>query len=429
MIRNKGKNLLCLFAGVIGFAALILTIGFFEGSKAATVEQSTRFLHYQNAYLSKEEKVEVPGSPLTLVKEKRPSLEGAMDALEGVENYSLHNDYSAFLPESMPYFLNQVREDSVCFTPIYDLSLSEGNASLLSKGETGDRDRFDSVLVNREFAALFDYDVLGARIQASNEIDITEGKTTQHLVLDYSFTIAGIVDEFSFMNEPRVYYSYRGLESFLSLSELEDGRTITRFLNEQSEDSPYFHYRYLVFAHDMENAALLHKKIDELEGTSFSLESEAHSIGVAFATLMEAFESPLLLVVGFSLTGLGAILAMVAFSSYSARKKEAAILISLGASRGEVARIFGYESAILCLFCSLIAMGSAFPLSDLANSLLAEKFGFSGIISIPWSSYWGIPFFLPVTIPLVALLFGFLLGTLPVYLSKRLCLAEELRDE
>lgn len=432
--RNAKKNALCLLAGTIGFVSTLLTIGFYQGSETALKHQQSQTLGYQVAYLSEEEKVNLPNSPLTLVKQKRPSLVSALDAFHDIDSLTFEYDLSTFLPDSMAFSMDDERQDPVRFFPVYDLSLSEGNRKLLSKGEAPNKMGFHEVLVNQEFVARYQKDVLGKVVEASHEVEIHNEKGTEKVYLDYSFVISGIVSELSFMNEPRIYYSYLGLQNYLGGIELEktakkENYTLLDFLGDQGDESSYLNYRFLLFIHDFERVEDVFARSKELDGTSLRLESSAFTVAEAFSSLMEAFASSLTIVVALSLVGLGAILAMMAFSSFVSRKKEVAVLLSLGARRDDVAFIFGLEAGLICLLASLLALALASPLANLANHFLQKNYGFAEMIVMPWKEYLGIPYVLLFGLPLIAAFLGFLLGAIPIVISSSIPLSEELRDE
>ena len=432
--RNAKKNALCLLAGTIGIAATLLTIGFYQGSETALSRQQSQTLGYQVAYLSEEEKVNLPNSPLTLVKQKRPSLVSAVDAFHDIDSLTFEYDLSTFLPDSMAFSLEEERQDPARFFPIYDLSLSEGNRGLLSKGDAPSKYGFREVLVNEEFASQYQGDVLGKEVEASHEVEIHNDKGTEKVYLEYAFVISGVVSELSFMNEPRIYYSYLGLQDYLGGIELtktssKEGGTILDFLEEQGDESSYANYRFLLFVHDFERVQDVFRRGKELENTSLKLESSALTVAEAFSSLMEAFASSLTIVVILSLVGLGAILAMMAFSSFVSRKKEVAVLLSLGARREDIVFIFGAEAGLLCLLASLLALAAAVPLANLANHFLEKNYGFAEMILVPWQAYLGIPYLLFYGLPLVATFLGFLFGAIPIAVSSSIPLAEELRDE
>lgn len=427
--RNVAKNLLCFFAGVVGFAAMGLTIGFFQGSQASLEQQQSRILGYQVAYLSEEEKIELPNSPLTLVKRKRPLLESAQDVLEGLDSVAFEYDLSYFLPSSISYSLDGKKQDPVRFFPFFDLSL---DTPLLKDGSPAKPKSFGQVIVNTKFASLYPESILGSQIEINCEIELTRSEKHQSLVLEYGFEICGVVDELTFMGEPRVYYSHPGLLDYLSGVEVESfgtGCSILDFLSEEKPDSPYLRYQYLIFIKEKEEVKALFKRKRELDGSSFKIESEAETIASSFSSLMEAFQASLIPVVGISLAGLGAILAMMAYSSFVSRKKEAAILMSLGARRASIASIFGKEAGLICFASCLGGLLLTIPLEKLANLYLENQFGFSSIVAIPWNNFLGLPFLIPLGFPLAALILGFSLGAIPVGLSSNIPLAKELRDE
>ena len=433
--RNRLKNLLCGFSGVLGFASLLLTLGFYAGSKVALEAEENKSLLYQTAYLSEEEKVPIPNSPLTLVKQRKPPIETALDLLEGIEGLTYERDLSFFLPSVLPYeFAGQMR-DPVSFAPVYDLSLKEGGFDLLVDGTPGSRYGWNEVLVNGEFASKYPK-VVGKQIHFIAKSQLQRGDGSEEVILDETLTIAGVVSEFSFLNEPRIYYSYLGLQQRLSEIELSHfnkvGRTkytVMDFLDECPEDSPYLQYRYLVFAHRRDQVKALHSRIEELTDGPYSLEAETYRIGQAFSGLMDAFASSLAILAVMAMVGLAAILALMAYSSYITRRKECAVLLSLGARRSELGLVYGGEASLVCLFAVSFALALAHPLSTLANRFLSSRFGMEGIIAIPWSEPLGFPFALALVLVLESVAFGFVFGVLPILLSKAIPVAEVLRDE
>ncbi|MBQ9457752.1 MAG: ABC transporter ATP-binding protein/permease [Bacilli bacterium] len=434
--RHWLKNTACLISGTIGFLSLMLTLGFYGGHIPALEREGKRLLHYQSAYLSEKERVEIPSSPLTLVREARPKYLTALDLTEGIYGLSFETDLSYFFPSSLPYeFLGKTQEP-IRFTPIADLTLREGNAELLLEGTLPKDNTMDEALVNREFATMFPGTVVGKKIHVEAKSQIQRLDATETVFLSFDFTIAGVVEEFRFLNSPRLYYSYLGLWNHLADYELSAfGRighlryTVTDFLEDCPNDSPYLKYRYLVFSHDFGETEKLLAKSGEWEGTSYSLESEAYSLRESFRSIAEAFGSSLALVSAISLAGLLAILMMMAYSNFTEKKKEAAVLLSLGASSGDLTAIFAWESCVVSLLAMIAALVFTLPLVRFGNSYLSVNFGIQGIIDHPWA-IGAMPPLGFIALCLVASgAFGFASGALPILCSKRIPLAEELRDE
>ena len=434
--RHILKNGACLLSGTIGFLSLLLTIGFYGGHEAALEREGKRLLHYQSAYLSEKERVEIPNSPLTLVRETRPSLLTATDLTEGIYGLSFETDLSYFFPASLPYELLGEKQEPVRFTPIFDITLREGNTGLLAQGSLPIQNDLNTVLVNAEFAAMFPSSVIGKKIHVEAKSQISRLDATETVFLSFDLVISGVVEEFSFLNAPRVYYSYQGLWNHLSDYELEAfnkvGRTrytVIDFLNDSPTDSPYLQYRYLVYSHDFAETEKLLKKIPSLEEGSFTLESEAYTIQTSFASIAEAFASSLALVSGISLVGLLAITMMMAYSSFTEKKKEAAVLLSLGAIDEDLTSIFALESLFVTALAMVVALLLALPLIRFGNDYLKQNFGLADIMVLPWEVGGLAPWMIGVIFLFGAALFGFLCGALPILFSKRIPLAEELRDE
>lgn len=436
--KNWVRNLIMFFSGVLGFSFLLLSLGFYLGSSESLEVEQSRNLEFQSAFISQKSYIDIEGSPLQLVKKVRPDIANVMDALEGIDRYSLENDYSFFFPSYSSYSLDGEKQDPVSFVSVYDLSLTEGNSSLLSRGRLPKQNDFSCVLVNGEYASLFDFDIVGSNVLLTNEFDVEYEGAKDHVSYSFSFLITGVVDEFSFLNSPKIYYSYQGLENALKEISLPNvsvkiGRetNIPSLLKLLPNDHQMAGYDYRLFFHSYKEAFKVGDLVKKLtdEGSFLDLDSSSYQIKEAFSTLCSSFDVSLIVFVIISFVGIGLIIGMCSFSNFISHKREAAILLALGSRDNDVSSIFINESVFVCLLSSLVSLVLLPSLEKISNEFLENQYGLSDLISVPLKSFMGFPFFLEIVVVTFSMLVSYLASSLPLYGLKRIPLATELKDE
>jgi ABC-type lipoprotein release transport system permease subunit len=115
----------------------------------------------------------------------------------------------------------------------------------------------------------------------------------------------------------------------------------------------------------------------------------------------------------------------LALSSFISKKRETAILSSLGASKSELLSIFVSENALIAILGCLISFLAILVLEKPINRMLEYFSGLFPLVEVPYLSFLGYPFLLPLLILLSILL----LVIVSAYLSLRLSFGEELAKE
>lgn len=430
--RNILKNVLSIVSGIIGFCALLLSLGFYYGSNLKLEEEKTSSLLYTSATICKRKTYEIEGSPLKLNRMIKPSLEEVETAFSEFDA-RFATDFSFFMPISSAFYCNGFEEEPAEFHPIYDLSLKDRSVSFITKGKAPAGDTLDYVLVNEEFEKKYGGDVLGKTIVVNNEIQISEENATDILPMNYSFRVLGVVHEFAFLNTPKVYYSYPALEGFLKKKNLTNiskergtNTTVLDFINEENTSPDYCGYSYLAFFSESDMLKL------EKIGTEFNgltISSDALVINESFSSLTSAFVTCLIPFLIISIVGVAFVLGSLSCSSFLERKKQAAILTSLGATKDDLSLIYEGEGFMNVIFSSLLALALSLPAQKLLSLFLENRVGLTGLVRIPFSSFLGIPFFPIIVIVVFALLVAIFGSSLPLSLIARKPVVEELRDE
>jgi len=435
---NLGKNLLSFFSGALGFTSLLLTGAFLNGSEESLQKEKKRSLLYYQASLSERITYPLKDSPLKLSKNERPSLETARQAFADFPDISIENDYSYFLPTYSTYFLNGEPCDPVSFNPVFDVTLEELGGDLVVEGNAPDSNDFGTCLINKEMADAFSFSVVGKTITVPRSLTVTKGVASDLVSFTPSFVIAGVVKELSFLNAPRVYYSYPAERSFFqaySLPEISEAFgndfTIDSLLSEALGDEPIASFSFLCFAHSETEASGLRSVQERLakNESTCCLSNSSYEIEKGFTSLRSAIGTsfvPFLVVEALTLSF---IIGALAYSTFLEKRKEAAILSALGAKHGDVTSLFLAESTIVTICGGLFSLLLLPLLEKLLNPILLARTGLPNLLSLPLLSFLGIPFLIPAVLLLVAISLSFLGAGLPLGIMAKRPLAESLRDE
>ncbi len=427
--KNAFKDTMCVLAGIVGFASALLSFGFFAGNAPALEREHVKSLCYMQAKISLRQTVELPGSAIRLVKQTRPSVDDVDAFLKGIGPYTVAPNYDYFFPSAMPFSVDGQDYDPVSVQPIYDITLVEYGGDLLQEGEVGEGG-FDICVANTEFVERYGAGILGKEIVFNPRCTITVNKTSHEVFVPARFRLVAVVDEFPFMNAPRLYYSYPALAERLESVPIEGAvLTIPEMVDQASDDAAVTSYSSLVFFHEVSSIPELYRRMESAAQEGFEIESICHATRASFLSLSEAFVTSMGLFVMIGLIGLALILAMSSLSSFLAGKKESAILRVLGSSEGDIVRIYVTEAMTVGLLSGLISLAISPFFQQIANYFFEKRFAIPGLVDIPYRGYWNVPF-LPILLVVgFATILGFLSSFIPTWLKRHIPIAEELRDE
>ena len=373
--------------------------------------------------LSKKTSYAIEGSPLSLSKTVRPSKDEVVEAFKGLD-VVIGNDYSFFLPTYNAYESNGFPKDPVAFCPINDLSLKDREKTFLVEGRAPQGESMSFALVNEEFEKNLGEKALGKILTVRSKTKVSEGDITDDVELSYNFRVLGVVHEFPFLNVPRVYYSYPALSKEMARTKLpniskERGESVSvaSFVSEASPSSEYSGYSYLTFFKEKDMWRI---ENSGMEVGGLSLTSDPLAINQSFMALTDAFAGCLIPFIIIEVLGIAFILGSLSYSSFMERRKQAAILTALGASKNDRSFIYEGEGFLNAFLSSIIALVLSFPLERLLSSYLKSQTGMSSLIDIPYFSYLGYPM-LPIAVTIVfALIVALFSSALPLtFVAKR----------
>ena len=406
---DRGKLALTFLSSLVASSLIIFAASYALGAKQAVEEESRLSLSYLSLSYSVVEKKEETGL-LTLSRTRRPTAEERERLLLEDSSVRVVPDFSYYLPSSYPITVNGFPKDETSLVPVWDFSyLLHPSWSGRVKGEELSGNPLGYCAVNKAFEEELGEEAVGKTIRIKRDIHLEADDLTEDFQIDLSFVVSAVVDEFSFMGIPRVYFSYQALAGYLRNVEfLTLAGNPCSYVEEAPDDSPVSSYRSLVFASSTSSVERLANLDPLFEG--FSLSSEAVAASASLSELSAAF---LLLIEPFLLLVVGAgffLLFSLAYASFLSRRREFAILSSLGARQGDLLLLTSLGPALVSFLSSLLATGLSPLLLSGGRAYFAAKAGLALLApSLPLLAYLVLAasfFFIPLFGSLIPLLRG-----------------------
>ena len=406
---DRGKLALTFLSSLVASSLIIFAASYALGAKQAVEEESRLSLSYLSLSYSVVEKKEETGL-LTLSRTRRPTAEERGRLLLEDSSVRVVPDFSYYLPSSYPITVNGFPKDETSLVPVWDFSyLLHPSWSGRVEGEELSGNPLGYCAVNKAFEEELGEEAVGKTIRIKRDIHLEADDLTEDFQIDLSFVVSAVVDEFSFMGIPRVYFSYQALAGYLRNVEfLTLAGNPCSYVEEAPDDSPVSSYRSLVFASSPSSVERLANLDPLFEG--FSLSSEAVAASASLSELSAAF---LLLIEPFLLLVVGAgffLLFSLAYASFLSRRREFAILSSLGARQGDLLLLTSLGPALVSFLSSLLATGLSPLLLSGGRAYFSAKAGLALLApSLPLLAYLVLAasfFFIPLFGSLIPLLRG-----------------------
>jgi len=444
-VQRRKIHAISLLASGISWASCLLTLGFANGAGPSIVDASKHYFDLGTASISKVSKTPVEGSPLTLMQSSRPSVSEMAQLSERFETMRFGADLNPLLG-SVQGRLGTKDIVGFSFCPIRSFSLSSFQQKLLAEGHFPLEDTFDTVIINREMQQKLG-DVIpwetSLLLSGQGSFDLRDPENPLVSVKEtFSFSrwmrISAVVEETSFLNEPRIFYSYQAASVFLSQTEatlyshlVGTSTSWLQILQDASSNEMLSAYHYLVFLQDEKSLEKLYALSQKENAGSLSYEISSHAFSHREALTSIAFVLRIALIffVVISLIGSMFVLGISGYSSFISKLKESAILLSMGATYQEICSIFQNESMLIGLFSSVFGIFLSLPGQAFLNQFFENNLDIGHPITIPFINFLGFPFFLVLLIVLFSLGLSLLATGLPIALFHQSNLVACLRDE
>ena len=437
--RRIKRNLFVVLSLSISMIITNLVAGFINGKDVAIKNAAYEQLDFGYGTISKDEVVSDTGF-IKLTKSVRPDLNELRSKQKITDLFNICPNFLAILPQNIRISIEDSDLEGISYTPVYSYENDYFNHSLLCDGKIPTRDSLNEVVVNlncyKKMSSLLGYEPLGEYLHLYHKFESIyvneyEEETTDYFEFDINCRIVGVVNELEYLNSPKIYYSYLALESYLQESVLLNLSTyydnkITWFdrVMDAEDYSLISSYSYQLFLKDYRYRKQL---FDESIFGEYSFNSTSLIIANSLIGFMNAAEYALFLFLAIGVIGTLLILTIISFTNYSEDRKVSAILSSLGAKNSDIENIYVNENLYSGFISLIFSLGVSYPLSLLINHIIYKYINVKNIISIPYFSFYNIPFFYPLLITVsIGVLIGFA-TLIPIKFSKKRSLCLELK--
>ena len=435
------RNVLVTFSLSISIIMANLVSGFMYGKDKSIRNACYRQLDFGSGSISQEEFVSNSGM-LKLVKSVRPDLLTLNKNPYISSIFEICPNFSAILPSNIQITYDDEPIDDLLYTSIYSFEQGYLNDSLLSKGEMPTEDNLSKVVINKyAYKKLYNQikkNPVGEEISISHKINVNYVLESGEYITDtfeYQVTskIVGVVDELDYLSNPKIYYSYMALESYMQEYVLNNLSTyfdtkITwydRIVN--AENYSYLSaYSYQLFLKDYRYRNYLFDV--DVFSSDFSFTSSSLIVAESLIGFLDVAKYALILFLAISLLGAIFITSIMSFTNYSEDRKSSAILSSLGAKIGQIEDIYLNESLISSLIATIFSLAVSIPISVLINNIISNRMTLHNLIDIPMMSFLNIPFLYPLLFLTASILIVGVATLIPIKFSKRNSIKGELQN-
>ena len=436
------RNIFSILAVTIGGAASMLIFGFSNGAHDSIMKSTERQFDYGVASISKENKIVSDESPITLIQTLRAS-EEEIDELSSEYDF-LHFCYSydSLVTPAIDTYIGDREINGLTYTPVYSFCDQSIDKSLLSKGKLPVIDTLNMVVINQTAYDYLKKETKGEPLNTYIRLkdtgtfthytnDIEKPYITDYFVYDRLVEIVAVVKELTFLNTPKIYYSYKALDKYMEETLLNN---LSEYLGETSwkdrimsaSDNEYIaNYSHRVFlknSGDVYQLKEMKKRLDE----KYSLNSNALTVEGTLFSLVDAASVGMEIFLAIALVGTAMIIGIISFASYAEDIKDSAILLCIGAKREDISSLYVFENCLIGAIGIALSFVIALVSQNPLNHLIERFTSLINIIDIPFMSFHGRPLLFPLLIVIVALLICLLATYLPISFSKKISLKEEL---
>ena len=441
-LKRFKRNIFSILALTIGLVSCMLIIGFSKGKDESIIRSMERQFDYGTASINKENRINSVDSPITLIQTVRPSQEEIQELKSDYEDFNICHSYDALVTPYPEISFNDSKIENITYLPVYSFVDNSTNHDLLYKGKIPTFDTLNQVVINskayEELNKKFKFDCLNSYIRIKEEHsysyytnNIETPYITDYFTFDRLVQIVGVVDEITFLNIPKIYYSYIALDNYLdevylnNLSSYEYEITWKQRVIESQDNEDISSYTCRMFLKDYNDYELLKTVKNNIE--DYVITSNALTIEETLFSLVEAASIGMEVFLAIALVGVAMIIGIISFASYNEDIKDSAILLCLGARRDDVALIYIVESVLLGLISIILSFVISVLLTKPINFLINKFTSLIDVINIPFAKFYNRTLLLPIILFVGTLLICILSTYLPIAFSKKISLKEELK--
>ena len=431
----------------ICLVATILISGFARYSEETILTESKKKLDYGSLTISKEEKIELEGSIISLVQQSRPNDLEISTLTDGNTKFTYCNNYDVLLPAGNNVFYNDYKLDQLPLRPVYSFVSTSYDPTLLIKGSFPKDDTFNEIVINKQ---AYEYiqketkkDVINDEITINHQyesiyytFDQENNVIRDTYSLSKNLKIVGVVDELDFLSSPTIYFSYKAYIEFLESYLLNNLSTYLKKdvswkerIDSCGDNDELSSYSIRAFVNDYKDHKNLKELVSLLSHDGLVATSLSLTVEDSLVDLVKASTTGMELFLAISIIGIILILGIISYYSYSQDRKRSAVLTALGASRGAITKIYLLENMFVGLFSYFVTIILSFPATLLANMLIKRITSINDLVRTPYYLLTNFKYDYLLLLLLIIITIVGISTLLPILFSKRISVSKELRDE
>lgn len=429
--RNIGKNVLAFTISTFGFLVVLLSISFINGNELNKENIIYKNADSFNATLSTKTYKEIPNSSLVLEKDSLPNEDEIKKIKEVFPSSYICNNYDYFLPTYSTFSINNDLFNNIQFIPFYK------NNSLVEKSSI---ETINDVVINEEMSKILQEDKNEIIVFSKSEVKLHTFDKDMPLIKDdfvynLKLNVKQTIKEFSFLNGPKVYYSYSLFEEYLKSSYLPNISEYTKkdinvidYLDSYCKDEAIKNYSRRIFFSSKDDVRNAFSYV-ETNKTNIFINSSSYEIKNVYVQYIESFSNAFLFFSIICFICLNLIIGITSLSNYVERKKENAILKSFGLSDSSIRKIYTITNIINTFISYIFSFCLFFPVTSLLNEIIYSNFNMENLIVFPLNSQNLLLSFSPLLVLGIGAIVSYMFVYIPLLMSKNIDIAKELKDE
>jgi ABC-type lipoprotein export system ATPase subunit/ABC-type lipoprotein release transport system permease subunit len=439
--RHLFRHLTSGLSLIIGLSMSILTIGLALQTPRAIENELNKIGDRFTVNISKKQVSYLADSPFATVTRMRP-IAHEMHAFNRYFNsFEQQVSLTGIFSNTVSVSNDDKEYNGISFLPIktkdhfVDVKVvDENNFAQVS---------FTHVYINRQLAEIIDYNkpVIINFFHTYQYQSLVNGITPVSDTFDetYHFHVAAIIDEINIFNGPKIFYHYSLAKTQLQQLPLNNlSKSMNTPINWYQrilmgpDDHPITHYQRHIFLSNNDDLIKLkhiYNRMINNEGIAIEITSVYLQIDNLLNNLIKGLLNIIAIYIIIIFLGSLFIMGLISYTSFIEQKRDCALLINLGATKQDLYSIITKENIIASLLTSLISIVIAPVIIIIVNKVIYKYTNISSLISIPYTTLFNIPFFIPVLIVLFTLFITYFASMIPISSIKKISIAQLLKGE
>lgn len=424
------KNCISVISFAFSLASVISSLSYYSNYPNVIKNVSDNLISNNYGLISKTNEYQIENSNLIFKKITRPEYQDLSFIIEEVPSIFITQNLSYFLPSFIDVNINGVRYDDIEFIPYY-------NPRFIAKNKLKTSNDFHDIYIN---------DVLKNRLNNIDKLSInyvdefvietfdeSKPRINETYKLNVKLNVVDVIDELSFLNTPKIYYSYSAFKYFLSNYEFDNisyyyKRVVTAFdlIKYCDNNSRFSSYNLIYFVRDLNELDTL-KTLYKKQDNSFSIESNAFLITDSFVNIMDLFSLCLIAFVVVLILISLLIQFLLSYSSYINESYISGLLSLLGAKKKDISICFYIEQIFISLFSFILTIIISIIFSLILNNIFSVNFNLNNVFNIDFINMFNTPLLFLIILILATFLLPILIESLVIFFAKKKEIIKEIK--